>query len=467
MTLVMHKRSAVLKFCIFIFLWPGGFPAVWAVSDGVKDLLNTPGLEHAAIGISVKEVNRGTTVVDYRSEIALTPASVTKLIPTWLALQKKGKDFRYRTDVFYTGQLKEGHLEGDIVLVAVGDPTPDSRFFPEYSLMNSFFKAVQKTGIRQIAGRILIEKNFPETDIPGSWVWEDISNYYGALYGPFNYRDNTYVLEFASGRAGTPVRLKTVRPALPDIRLVNEVYASAENRDDAWIFGGPYSRVLYVKGSIPQNRASFPVKGGMHNPDLFFIREMTERLQEEGIALEDKVFPQGERKMLLSLVSPRLEEIVYCTNKSSVNLFAEALGKLVATELWPEKAVEMLEKSGVPATGTILKDACGLSPLNAAPAQVFTDLLVEAARKNDTAFIRSLPVAGTDAGLNGYCRTSPLLKKHLQAKTGSMSGVRCLSGYLTTTEGKTLAFTILINHYTCPSADLQCAVGKFLQSLMD
>lgn len=463
----MIKRSVILRCCIlFMIFFSGRCYPVGAVTNGVRELSKTRGLEHAAIGIAVKEVGGGTSVVDYRSEMALTPASVMKLIPTWLALQEKGRDYRFRTDLFYTGRLQEGRLEGDIILVAAGDPTPDSRYFPGHTLLTSILETIRKAGIRRIAGRILIENTFPADDIPGSWVWEDISNYYGALYGPFNYRDNTYVLEFATGIAGTPARLQSVIPALPDIRIVNEVRGSPDNRDNAWIFGGPYSRVLYVKGTIPQNRTSFKVKGGMHRPELFFIREFTEVLQGKGIVVEGKVFPENERKLLRRLLSPRLEEIVYHTNKSSVNLFAEALGKLAAPENWAEKAVEMLEKSGVPAAGAILKDACGLSPLNAAPAQLFTDLLVEAARSGDTSFINSLPVAGIDPGLNGYCQAAPQLKQNLRAKTGSMSGVRCLSGYLTTVQGKTLAFTILINHYTCSAPELQQAVGKFLQNLL-
>ena len=79
---------------------------------------------------------------------------------------------------------------------------------------------------------------------------------------------------------------------------------------------------------------------------------------------------------------------------------------------------------------------------------------------------RSLPVAGKDGGLSGYCIGATALKGRMQAKTGSMSGVRCLAGYLTTTGNERMAFTVLINHYTCTASQLQKAVGKFLQSLL-
>ncbi len=114
----------------------------------------------------------------------------------------------------------------------------------------------------------------------------------------------------------------------------------------------------------------------------------------------------------------------------------------------------------------VLKDACGLSVLNAVPARVFTDLLLKAYRDGEESFIRSLPVAGRDPGLNAYCRRLPQLQGKLRAKTGSMSGVRCLAGYLMTNTGETLVFAVLINHYTCSSLQVCEAVGRFLADFL-
>jgi len=98
---------------------------------------------------------------------------------------------------------------------------------------------------------------------------------------------------------------------------------------------------------------------------------------------------------------------------------------------------------------------------------VLTDLLVYIGKREHSAFLNSLPLGGVDGGLSGYCHAYPQLNKKLQAKTGSMSGVRSLSGYLTNNKGERLAFTILINHYTCTVSQLQRAVGKFLSRLME
>lgn len=435
-------------------------------SVALQELLATEGIRNAAVGITVKQIKDGKMVIAHNPAMALTPASVAKILPTWFALQEKGADYRYQTSVSYTGEIKDGLLTGNIILKASGDPTLDSRYFPNHTLVTALVSAIQKAGIRRIQGNILIEGAAKGTNIPGSWPWEDISNYYAALYLPFNYRDNTYTLTFQSGAPGTSAKLISIDPAIPEVEISNEVKVSAVNKDDAWIFGGPFSSGLCVKGTIPSGRSAFKVKGAMHDPAAFFINELTVALSEKGIQLDRQNNPATGQTELLRLYSPRLEEIVFHTNKASVNLFAESLGYLVGQEEWPGKASALLTNIKVDASGLILNDACGLSPMNAVPSQVFTDLLVHIGRGGNTAFLRSLPIAGIDGGLAGYCYAFPRLKNNIKAKTGSMSGVRCLSGYITRTNEEQLAFTVLINHYTCPVAQLQKAVGRFLNSLL-
>lgn len=457
----MGKRSVLFLFFLC---------SVWGLSaqnqQALQQLLQTEGLKHAAVGISVKAVADGRKVVEYCPDMALTPASVMKLLPSWLALREKGEQYRFRTPVYFTGELRDSILDGNIIIVAQGDPTLDSKYFPKRSFLQEVVNAVEKRGICRVLGKVLVEGARKGVQIPGSWPWEDISNYYAALYLPFNYRDNTFTLQFASGEAGKPVKLISVTPALPGIEIRNEVTAAADRKDNAWIFGGPYSPVLYVKGTIPANRPVFRVKGAIHDPAAVFAAELETALLKRHIRVVQKEVACGDRQELLGVSSPSLGEMVFHTNKSSVNLFAEALGHLAAGDDWAVKIRETLAQIGVDASGMILKDACGLSPMNAVPAKVFTDLLVQVGQQRSAAFLTSLPLAGTDGGLAGYCHASPDLKNRLCAKTGSMAGVRCLAGFLTRKNGEQLAFTVLINHYTCTPAELQKAVGKFLNAFL-
>ena len=309
---MMRYWGVVFCFC----LWGWGVQGQPEVA--LKQLLETPGLNHAAIGISVKKVGDGTTVLAHQAGMALTPASVTKLLPTVFALQERGKDFRFKTRVGYTGKIQDGTLTGDLILVAAGDPTLESRYFPNHSLLSPIVTALEKAGIQRIDGSIRVEGALPGVNIPGSWTWEDVSNYYAALYLPFNYRDNTCFYHFQTGVAGTPAKLKEIVPALPGVKIVNEVTAAVGNRDDAWVFGGPYSEVLCIRGTLPQNRTLFKVKGAIHRPAEVFVAELTDILKARGITVAKKKIEEQPRTEWLTLTSPELGEIVFHTNKASV-----------------------------------------------------------------------------------------------------------------------------------------------------
>jgi D-alanyl-D-alanine carboxypeptidase/D-alanyl-D-alanine-endopeptidase (penicillin-binding protein 4) len=112
----------------------------------------------------------------------------------------------------------------------------------------------------------------------------------------------------------------------------------------------------------------------------------------------------------------------------------------------------------------MLADASGLSPANVAPASFFTDLLCWAYPQAPRTFWNSLPEGTTDAALAIYS-DHPALGKRLHAKTGSMTGVRTLAGYLLSQRDGLLAFTILINNYTCTPRQLQEHVRDFLAAL--
>ena len=457
----MKRGVFILVFCLCVSMIYG------QTNQALQQLLQTEGLKNAAVGISIKRLADGKTLLAHQEEMSLIPASVTKIIPTWFAFQKKGAQYKYTTSIYYSGIIENGTLLGDIIVRANGDPTIDSRYFPKHKGVDAIIAAIQKLGIKHIQGNVRVEGAEVGMDIPGTWPWEDVSNYYAALYLPFNYRDNTYTLEFQSGKVGSLTKLVRIEPQLPNIKVENQVKAATSNSDDAWIFGGPFSSSLCVRGSIPANRTAFKVKGAMHNPASVFVNEVTTKLAKRNISVEKQKTVSTTETELLKLYSAPLKDIIHITNKVSVNLFAEALGDLAigGGDQWSKEVVVLLKNIGIDASGVLLKDACGLSPMGAAPARVFTDLLTYIGKQDNQAFVNSLPLAGADGGLLGYCHASPRLKNNLKAKTGSMAGVRCLAGFLSNQAGEQLAVTILVNHYSCTTSQLQRAIGRFLQSL--
>ena len=431
-----------------------------------RNLWGRDEVKHAARGVCVKNVETGQVVYEHNPGMALRPASVIKLLSSALALKREGDSLTYTTRVFYTGRIENGALLGNIVIQAGGDPTLDSKYFPQAGFMDSLVSKVENLGIQRIHGNIIIETEGEPARIPGSWPWEDVANYYGALYHSFNYRDNTYTITLKSGKSGTQTKIVSVVPAVPGVKLRNEVMASAKHGNDAWIYGGPEAATLLIQGTIPANRSSFAVKGAMHHPDACFRAELEKRLKGKGIVLDKQKIKEGEHHALLTMVSPFLKDIVYYTNKNSVNLFAEALGKLISPTDYAKTVKAELSDMGIDSCGITLKDASGLSPANAVPAEVFTDVLIWARRYLSDAFVLSLPRGNVDWSLRIYS-DHPVLRGNVVAKTGSMSGVRALAGYLKMRQGETLAFTILVNNYVGDPVKVQECMRDLLKEVAD
>lgn len=440
--------------------------ALGQIRTAGRNLWGRDEVKHAAIGICVKNVETGQIVYEHNPQMALRPASVVKLLSSALALKREGDSLTYTTKFFYTGEIDEGRLFGNIVIQAGGDPTLDSKYFPKACFIDSLVSKVVNLGIKRIHGNIIVETEGEPASIPGSWPWEDVANYYGALYHSFNYRDNTYTINLKSGKPATQTKIVSVVPSVPGIKLRNEVMASVKNVNDAWIYGGPEAATLLIQGMIPANRSSFAVKGAMHHPDACFRAELEKRLKEKGVLLDKQRIEEGERHALLSLDSPFLKDIVYYTNKNSVNLFAEALGELISPTDYARTVKVELSHIGIDSCGITLKDASGLSPANAVPAEVFTDLLIWAKGHLSDAFVSSLPRGNVDWGLRVYS-DHPVLRENVIAKTGSMSGVRALAGYLKNQKGETLAFTILVNNYVGDLVKVQEIIRDLLKDIAD
>ena len=401
-------KSGWLFLCMLISVTS----ALGQTRTGERNLWGRDEVKHAAIGVCVKNVETGQVVYEHNPGMALRPASVVKLFSSALALKREGDSLTYTTEVFYTGEIDEGKLSGNIVIQAGGDPTLDSKYFPKTCFMDSLVSKVVNLGIKRIHGNIIIE------------------------------------------------------PSVPGVKLRNEVMASAKNANDAWIYGGPETATLLIQGTIPANRSSFAVKGAMHHPDACFRAELEKRLKGKGITLDKQKIEDGERHALLTTVSPFLKDIVYYTNKNSINLFAEALGELISPTDYARTVKAELSGMGIDSCGITLKDASGLSPANAVPAEVFTDLLIWAKGHLSDAFVASLPQGNVDWGLRIYS-DHPILRGNILAKTGSMSGVRARAGYLKTQRGETLAFTILVNNYVGDPVKVQEIIRDLLKEFAD
>jgi D-alanyl-D-alanine carboxypeptidase/D-alanyl-D-alanine-endopeptidase (penicillin-binding protein 4) len=232
-----------------------------------------------------------------------------------------------------------------------------------------------------------------------------------------------------------------------------------------------------IRGTIPKGRNAFTIKAAVHQPEEILANELIANLAKEGIFISGGVkFQKSDIPKFQSIYiheSPALSEIVKVLNHESVNLFAEHLVKQIAVEKTGignrEKGIEWItefwKSKGIIEDDFFMEDGSGLSHFNAISPNQINSILVYMAQEseNSEAFINSLPTAGS--GTLASFNTNYFPDKALQAKSGSMTRVRCYVGFILTDSGNKLAFSIMFNHFSGSSSKLVIEIENILYTI--
>ncbi|QIA08492.1 D-alanyl-D-alanine carboxypeptidase/D-alanyl-D-alanine endopeptidase [Draconibacterium halophilum] len=445
---------------LFLLVFSGQIIAQTSFKSSVEELLQQEEYRNASVGINVIDLNSGENIFSLNPDKLLVPASTMKMITSGTTLEILGGDYRFKTQISYTGKIdKYGVLDGDLVLIAGADPALGSEYFQDhyFEFLKNWAKQVKASGINKVKGDLVLDAGIYDTErIPDSWVWGDIGNYYGAGPNAFTVYDNMYRITFSSPKkVGRLTQVIQTYPKIDGLQLVNEVLSADNNSDNAYVFGGPFDKHRVIRGTIPRNRSAFTIKASIPEPEKILAQAFLQNLLGEGIFVDGEIRLEKninkKTKLIYMQESPTLAEIAEVLNHESVNLFAEHFLKQIAVEKNGlgnrNDAIDLVkeywENRGLDMENIFMEDGSGLSHFNAVPPAFFTRFLTIMATNN--AFVQSLPVAGE--GTFKRFDTDRLPGKTLQAKSGSMTRVRCYSGYLTTNKGNKLVFSFMFNHF--------------------
>lgn len=438
----------------------------------------------SSYSLAVIDTETDSLVFGADEKRALTPASINKLYTSWNAFKNLGSDFSYETKLAYSGELLDGVLNGDLYLIGAGDPTIESsRFETTEGFFVECSKAARAAGIKKVEGDIICLAGNQRHKAHPNWTWQDIGNYYGAAVYDFNMFDNTLKVYFNIPKTiGDTAGISGFSPVLP-IEVLSEVTASELKYDSSYFYGGPDQLERVAKGKLPAGRRNFRVRASLPNPPLMAAYLLKNELLENGVAVSGTHKRAASRvdglKILYTYKSPSLLEIATVLNKRSMNLYAEALFKTVSGlkvnsyngsyhlgSAVFEKELKLLFSDS---TGFSYVDGSGLSRFNTCTALQMAELLDHFADQEFFgSFYSTLPVAGLDGTLEDFGLRS-VLKEKVHAKTGSMTGVRSLAGYLDAKSGKRYSFAFIFNHFEGKSkyvkADFQTMLEKLYEEL--
>lgn len=424
-------------------------------------VLGIDGEESTSVGIYIKDI-RGSSpagervVMDFNSQMALTPASVMKVLTTATALDVLGENFRFSTLVELRGSRSGSTWNGNLVINSSGDPTLESENFKENrGFCREILDGLKKAGISSITGRITVRQSLSDAGPVPQWECEDIAWPYGAGLFGLNWRDNTFTLSPASGRTS---------PHVPDLKI--EVRKSSSGND---LVRGVESNRLVIYATNPNNR-KWVTRSTMPDPAAVFEAELTEVLRNGGIAVGDGDAASAGHDTLPVCThrSPRSAEIFRSLMVRSDNLFAEGMLRASYPGLSRKKAIER-EKAlwtdrGIDAKYTIINDGSGLTRANRLSPRFIGNVLEWMAKSpHGELYASFFPRAGLDGTMKGFLADSEL-EGLLALKTGSVSSVQCYAGYLfdSETSEPTHVVVVMVNGFFGPRAQVRKAVERLL-----
>lgn len=447
-------------------------------------------------GVLVVSLDRGDTLFALNPDRPLAPASNMKLYTTAAALRYLGPDFRFATYLVTTGTVRDGILDGDLVVYGTGDPTLSDRLLEDASLpWRRFADALRAHGIREVRGDLVGDASYFASPSVGSG-WQDayMNASYAAPSSALSYNENIVSLHVR------PAAEEGWRPevvAMPGGRglsLVNLATTTSGGGTSVRVQRSAYDGPILVEGRIARGAAGVWRSVPVGDPARYSVAAFREVLEEAGIVVrgalhavnhpsgsvlgERRVFaPAFEERpvprVLAVHASPPLLDILKVINQRSQNLYAEqvlrALGRVVHGEGTAEAGARailafMREDVGIDPAGLEIHDGSGLSVLNRTTAREIVLLLDHMARSEHAAFYwETLPVSGGERGdLRRMRRTAA--EGNLRAKTGTIRNVSALSGYVRAGNGERLAFSILSNRVpsTWAAKRVEDAIGSTL-----
>jgi D-alanyl-D-alanine carboxypeptidase/D-alanyl-D-alanine-endopeptidase (penicillin-binding protein 4) len=439
------------------------------------------GVARASWGIVVDSLDRPDRLVDVNSGTLFVPASIAKVVSAATAAEAVGWDYRFETTLLTTGSVSQGRLFGDLIIVGSGDPSIGGRGGGDLS---AFVASVKAAGFERIEGRIVGDDDAIEEPRPQlSWAWDDIGYTTGALFGALNLSENRTAVTLSPGaEAGTPAVI-SLDPRGQRSIINRTVTTAALSPLLVWPEQRPGEPALTIAGTMPIDAQATQLGISVGNPTLWFASVLRSRLIEEGILVTgnavdiDDLQPAPDRSdatTLFTYRSPTLAEIARPLLKDSINLYGEAFMRLNADKgAFPtnDAALEGLRKRlagwGVPDGSYQLVDGSGLSRRDAiSPDAVMIVLRRMFDASGASPFLAALPVAGVDGSLAGRMKGTAA-EGNVRAKTGTMSNIRSLAGYVTTRSGERLAFVIVINNFEGTGAEANQAIDAIAVRLAE
>ncbi|WP_462367041.1 D-alanyl-D-alanine carboxypeptidase/D-alanyl-D-alanine endopeptidase [Phocaeicola coprophilus] len=433
----------------------------------------TPLMRTSEAGIAVYDLTAGTSVYRYQADKLYRPASVEKVITSVTALSVLGTGYTFRTQLAYTGTIEQDTLKGDLYVIGGFDPE-----FMESDLVR-LADAAGQAGIRVIKGRLVGDISLMDSVYWGpGWSWDDTPESFQPYLSPLMLNRGCVDITVSPSAKGKPAKV-TVLPQSDYYELDNRTLSRTPSAGKLritrnWLTNG--NRII-LTGNVtgPYTRTL-----NLFDSSAFFMQSFWKRLQTRAVEISPDSIAYGvcpDEASRLYIHERPLDAVLKRALKKSDNLSAEALfyhvglndsrDKRSISNADGQRAIRLfMEKSvGISPEDFRIADGSGVSLYN----YVSPDLLMAYLRyayahpEVFRPFYDALPVAGVDGTLSYRMRGGKAFR-NVHAKTGTVTGVSSLAGYVHASNGHLLAF-VIINQNVLKSREARTFQDRFCEIL--
>ena len=452
-----------------------------------KDLsaiIADPSLAGADVGLSVRRADTGEVLFTSQSSRRSAPASNTKLVTSAAVVDILGLDHRFSTTVRAGGDVRGGVLGGDLYLRGTGDPT---MLAADYDALAA---KVAASGIRLVRGKLVADDTwFDSVRLGTGWSWDDEPYYYDGQISALtvspdtDYDAGSIIVKVAPGTPGKPAKV-TTEPPTGFVTIANTAVTGAAGSEASVNVERQHAtNVISVSGSIPAGGAVDEEWSTVADPTGLVASLFRDALTRHGVRVlgatgtgatpaNARQFADHQSMPLSQLLTPFLK----LSNNMHAEILVKTAGRVASGEGSWDAGLEAISGKlgglGIDPATLSLVDGSGLSRMDQlAPDQVTSLLLAAQTKPWFHTWYDALPIAGAaDRMVGGTLRSrmkGTPAENNLHGKTGSLTGVSALSGYVTTADGVPLVFSMISNNTLGSPKALEDAVGVRLASNRD
>lgn len=467
------KRLYTLLLTALISLMTTSVVATSDVQAGITHLLGQarPGTN---IGIIVTQVSTGKILFAQRENYLFSPASVLKLFTAVAALHFLKPDFRFDTSLLTNGSINNHVLTGDLFVKFSGDPELTTEN------VNSLVAKLATLGVRSITGRVYIDNtDYSFVPYPPGWLWDDLSYGYAAPCNAVIIDRNKFILHLEPSKQDHAQ--PKLSPLIPNgvAHFINSAQTTAHNEKGCPLtIYSDLNSDYHISGCISRAWAKQRRTLAIRDPFIYARVLIDTALQNNHINFSGKITARAANANMTVLAqhqSPPLAIMLREMLKNSDNLTTDSLLKKMG-QLYFKQAgswqnglaalKKILSPTGINFKTCLINDGAGLSRYNLITPTQFASLLNFAYRDRNiiNALWPALPIAGQDGTLAG--RMQPVAAGgRVHAKTGTMTSISALAGYINSKHHGMLSFAIMVNGYVGkdrPFKHLQDQICEYL-----